>query len=108
MHCGGSDREFDKPACKKTKKWRDCIGDILLEKKFNVSDGIEIHGNLTGIVENVLKVKSEEGRRNQIKKRCLRPKNRDMLAEIRAYLYYTLREDTYVRSQTPEDAKVPY
>ena len=49
LHGGGSEREFDEPACKKQKMT------------------IEIHENLASIVQNSLKDKPEEDRPNQIK-----------------------------------------
>ena len=44
--------------------------------EFNVSeqDGPEIHGNVAGIVQKLLKEKPEEDKLNEIKKRYLRPK----------------------------------
>ena len=92
---GGSDIEPEEPARKK-QKTDDGIAlpkdnsDILnkLEKEFNVSeqDGAEIHGNLAAIVQKLLKDKPEEDKLNEIKKRYLRPKNCDMLAETRVNL----------------------
>ena len=59
-----------------------------LEKEFNVSeqDGADIHGNLANIVQKLLKDKPEEGKLNEVKKRYLRPKNCEMLAETRVNL----------------------
>ena len=92
---GSSDIEPEEPARKK-QKTDDGIAlpkdnsDILnkLEKEFNVSeqDGAEIHGNLAAIVQKLLKDKPEEDKLNEIKKRYLRPKNCDMLAETRVNL----------------------
>ena len=92
---GHSDIEPEEPARKK-QKTDDGIAlpkdnsDILnkLEKEFNVSeqDGAEIHGNLAAIVQKLLKDKPEEDKLNEIKKRYLRPKNCDMLAETRVNL----------------------
>ena len=92
---GSSDIEPEEPARKK-QKTDDGIAlpkdnsDILnkVEKEFNVSeqDGAEIHGNLAAIVQKLLKDKPEEDKLNEIKKRYLRPKNCDMLAETRVNL----------------------
>ena len=92
---GHSDIEPEEPARKK-QKTDDGIAlpkdnsDILnkLEKEFNVSeqDGAEIHENLAAIVQKLLKDKPEEDKLNEIKKRYLRPKNCDMLAETRVNL----------------------
>ena len=60
----------------------------LTMAEFNVSEqnGIEIHRNLACFVQNVLKGKPEEDRLNQIKKRYLRQKKCEMLAETRVNL----------------------
>ena len=91
----GADLEADEPARKKQKTDDDTVlskdnSDILdkLEKDFNVSeqDGAEINGNLATIVQKLLKDKPEEDKLNETKKRYLKPKNCDMLAETRVNL----------------------
>ena len=94
-HDCGSDKDSEEPARKK-QKTDDAVvlskdnSDILnkLEKEFNVSeqDGAEIHGNLATIVQKLLKDKPEEDKVNEIKKRYLRPKNCEMMAETRVNL----------------------
>lgn len=49
-------------------------------------DGADIHGNLANIVQKLLKDKPEEDKLNEVKKRYLRPKNCEMLAETRVNL----------------------
>ncbi|KAK2557513.1 Pol polyprotein [Acropora cervicornis] len=91
-HDSGSDKESEEPARKKQKTDDGCVlskynSDILnkLEKEFNVSeqDGADIHGNLANIVQKLLKHEPEEDKLNEVKKRYLRPKNCEMLAETR-------------------------
>ena len=69
---------------------KDNSGDILnkLEKEFNVSeqDGADMQGNLATIVQKLLKHNPEEDKLNEIKKRYLRSKNCEMLAETRVNL----------------------
>lgn len=94
-HDSGSDKESEEPARKKQKTDDGVVlskdnSDILnkLEKEFNVSeqDGADIHGNLANIVQKLLKDKPEEDKLNEVKKRYLRPKNCEMLAETRVNL----------------------
>ena len=94
-HDSGSDKESEEPARKKQKTDDGVVlskdnSDILnkLEKEFNVSeqDGADIHGNLANIVQKLLKDKPEEDKLNEVKKRYLRPKNCEMLAETRINL----------------------
>ena len=94
-HDNGSDKESEEPARKKQKTDDGVVlskenSDILnkLENEFNVSeqDGTDIHGNLATIVQKLLKDKPEEDELNEVKKRYLRPKNCEMLAETRVNL----------------------
>ena len=91
----GQTRNLRNPLAKKQKTDDGVVlskdnSDILnkLEKEFNVSeqDGAEIHGNLATIVQKLLKDKPEEDKLTEIKKRYLRPKNCEMLAETRVNL----------------------